>query len=174
MTDLISHHYLIHKAGLLSFSFSTGHSMGKSLIEMTTEIIQSQISGSNMGTEEIQTALHETFDTLKTLQEAEISGQDAAKKEAEPLMNPKRSIQKNQIICLECGKGFKMLSKHLKSHDLTSKEYRKKYGFTSQQSLCAKNLSEERSKASKERGIPENLRKTFANRSKKKKRDKKN
>ena len=143
--------------------------MGKSLVEMTTEIIQSQINGSDMATDEIKVALQETFNTLRALQEAELSGLNAAEKDPEPLMTPKRSIQKNQIICLECGQGFKMLSKHLKSHGMTAKEYRKKHGFTSRQSLCARALSEERSKASIKRGIPENLRKTYGNRSKKKK-----
>jgi predicted transcriptional regulator len=85
-------------------------------------------------------------------------------------MEPKRSIQKNKIVCLECGQSFKMLTKHLvKAHGMTSKEYRKKYGFSSTQSLCAKALSEERSRASKERGIHPNLRKSFGNRGRKKK-----
>jgi predicted transcriptional regulator len=159
----------VHQSGLLPFHSQQEYSMGKSLVEMTTEIIQSQISGSDMNTDEIKIALQETFNTLKALQEAELSGQDSAEKQTEPLMNPNRSIQKNQIICLECGMGFKMLTKHLKSHGITAKEYRKKYGFTSRQSLCARALSEERSKASKKRGIPENLRKTYGNRGKKKK-----
>ncbi len=141
--------------------------MSKTLVEMTAEIIQSQISGSNMNTDEIKTALHDTYQTLKDLQEAEISGSNVDEKEDKPTMDPKRSIQKNRIVCLECGQSFKMLTKHLKSHDMTSKEYRKKYGFSSTQSLCARVLSEERSRASKERGIHPNLRKSFGNRSKK-------
>ena len=143
--------------------------MNKSLVEMTAEIIQSQISGSDMNTEEIKVALNDTYLTLKNLHEAEIKGQDSEAEESKPFMEPKRSIQKHKIVCLECGQEFKMLSKHLKSHGLTAKEYKKKFGFPNSQSLCAKALSESRSKASKERGLPENLRKTFANRGKKKK-----
>jgi predicted transcriptional regulator len=143
--------------------------MSKTLVEMTAEIIQSQISGSNMNTDEIKSALNDTYQTLKELQEAELSGNNTAEKEDIPAMDPKRSILKNKIVCLECGQSFKMLTKHLKSHDMTSKEYRKKYGFSGSQSLCAKALSEERSKASKERGIHPNLRKSFGTRSKKKK-----
>jgi predicted transcriptional regulator len=91
------------------------------------------------------------------------SGEDATPEPA-PAMDPKRSIRKNEIVCLECGQAFKMLTKHLKSHNMTAREYRKKYGFTSRQSLCAKALSDERSTASKERGIHPNLRKSIAER----------
>ncbi|MGD9818168.1 MAG: MucR family transcriptional regulator, partial [Desulfomonilaceae bacterium] len=44
---------------------------------------------------------------------------------AAPTLDPKKSIQRNKVVCLECGQEFKMLSpKHLKSHGLTGKEYR--------------------------------------------------
>lgn len=144
--------------------------MGKSLVEMTAELIQSQISGKDMTIDEVKAALNDTYQTLKSLQDAEISGQALEGEESKPVMEPKRSIQKNKVVCLECGQEFKMLSpKHLKSHDLTPKEYRKKYGFSARQPLCAKSLSERRSKSGKERGLPENLRKAIAARTKKKK-----
>ncbi|RUM33754.1 MAG: transcriptional regulator [Desulfobulbus sp.] len=143
--------------------------MSKSLVEMTAELVQSQLSGTDMSTEEIKAALNDTYQTLKTLQSAELAGQNVVE-DTKPVMDPKRSIQKNKVICLECGQEFKMLSpKHLRSHDLTSKEYRKKYGFTARQPLCAKSLSERRSKSGKERGLPANLRKAIAARTKKKK-----
>ncbi len=124
-----------------------------------------------MSTEELTIALQDTFKTLKSLQHQETEGivEEVAEKTA-PVMEPKKSIQKNKIICLECGQEFKMLSpKHLKSHGLTSKEYRKKYSFSARQPLCAKSLSEHRSKSGKERGLPENLRKAIEARTKKKK-----
>ncbi|RUM43209.1 MAG: transcriptional regulator [Desulfocapsa sp.] len=144
--------------------------MTKSLVEMTAEIIQSQVSGKSMTTEEVKIALNDTYQTLKCLLDAELSGQSVEGAESKPVMEPKRSIQKNKIICLECGQEFKMLSpKHLKSHGLTAREYRKKYGFSARQPLCAKSLSERRSKSGKERGLPANLRKAIAARTKKKK-----
>jgi predicted transcriptional regulator len=144
--------------------------MSKSLVEMTAEIVQSQINSREMTNDEIKAALHDTFMTLKGLQDAESSGLPVEQAEAKPSMSPERSIQKNRVICLECGQGFKMLSpKHLKSHELTPKEYRKKYGFSMRQPLCAKSLSERRSKSGKKRGLPENLKKAIAARTKKKK-----
>lgn len=143
--------------------------MSKSLVEMTAGIIGSQISTQEMSTEEIKAALNDTFQALKSLQEAELTGQAPEGEQNKPVMDPKKSIQRNKVVCLECGQEFKMLSpKHLKSHDLTSKEYRKKYGFSARQPLCAKALSERRSKSGKERGLPVNLRKAIEARTKKK------
>ena len=147
--------------------------MSKTLVEMTAEIIQSQISSKQMSTEELKTALNETFQALKALQDAESCSYECTDTEAgttTPTVDPKKSIQKNKVVCLECGQEFKMLSpKHLKSHGLDSKEYRKKYGFSARQPLCAKALSEKRSSSGKERGIPDNLKKAIEARMKKKK-----
>ena len=45
--------------------------MSKTLVEMTAEIIQSQIGSKQMTTDEIKAALNDTFQALKTLQDAE-------------------------------------------------------------------------------------------------------
>ena len=88
--------------------------MSKSLVEMTAEIIQSQISSKQMSTEEIKAELNDTFQTLKALQDTESTGIEAEPEESNPAIDPKKSIQKNKIICLECGQEFKMLSpRHL-------------------------------------------------------------
>ncbi|MDD2466836.1 MAG: MucR family transcriptional regulator [Desulfobulbus sp.] len=144
--------------------------MSKSLVQMTAEIIQSQISSKQMSTEEIKSALNETFQALKRLQDTEsIEGTDPdAEASVSSLIDPKKSIQRNKVVCLECGQEFKTLSpKHLRAHGLTGKEYRKKYGFSAKQPLCAKALSEKRSIAGKERGIPDNLKKAIVARTKK-------
>jgi len=74
------------------------------------------------------------------------------------LDDPKKSIQENKVICLECGTEMKQLTaKHLSAHALTIREYKKKWGFPQRQSLSAKSLSKARSKAAKERGLPEKL-----------------
>ena len=144
--------------------------MSKTLVQMTAEIIQSQITSKQMTTDEIKVALTETFQALKSLQDAEAGGVVEAGTEATTsVIDPKKSIQKNKVICIECGQEFKMLSpKHLKSHGLNSKEYRKKHGMSARQPLCAKALSEKRSQSGKERGLPDNLRKAIDARTKKK------
>ena len=144
--------------------------MSKTLVQMTAEIIQSQISSKQMTTDEIKAALNETFQALKSLQDAEATGVIETEAEVSTsVIDPKKSIQKNKVVCIECGQEFKMLSpKHLKSHGLNSKEYRKKHGLSARQPLCAKALSEKRSQSGKERGLPDNLRKAIVARTKKK------
>ena len=144
--------------------------MSKTLVEMAADIIQAQSSSKAMSTEEVTLALQNTFKTLQNLQhnESRMQGDDAAIGASHVGIAPEKSILKNKIICLECGQEFKMLSpKHLASHGLTGREYRKKYGFKLRQPLCAKALSANRKKAGKARGIPDNLKKAIAARTKK-------
>ncbi len=145
--------------------------MSKSLVEMAAAIIQSQSSSKAMTTDEVTFALQTTFKALQDLQADEAKyateGVVAERSGAAPDISPAKSIQKNKIVCLECGQEFRMLSpKHLKSHDLTGREYRAKHGFSLRQPLCAKSLSERRKKAGKARGLPDNLKKAIANRTK--------
>jgi predicted transcriptional regulator len=151
-------------------SYSRNKFMSKTLVQMTAEIIQSQITSKQMSTDEIKAALNDTFQALKALQDAESGGMVVPEpEEIVSTGDPKKSIQKNKVVCLECGQEFKMLSpKHLASHGLIAKEYRKKYGFSARQPLCAKALSEKRSMSGKERGIPANLKKAIDARTKKK------
>ena len=141
--------------------------MAKTLVEMAAEIIQAQGSAKDMSIDEMQAALQKTFETLQGLQKLE-SGEKAEEElSATVQVSPQKSILKNKIICLECGEEFKMLSpKHLRSHNLTGREYRVKYGFSLRQPLCARALSEKRKKSGKERGIPEALKKAIAERKK--------
>lgn len=149
--------------------------MAKTLVEMAADIIQSQCGSTAMTTEEIASSLQSTFKILQDLQSAEtISSQESLaetgmKTKPGLASSPEKSLQKNKVICLECGQEFKMLSpKHLRSHGLTSREYRVKHGFSLRQPLCAKSLSDKRKKAGKARGLPENLRKAIAKRKKRK------
>ena len=145
--------------------------MSKSLVEMAAAIVSSQSSSTGMSTEEITFSLQSTFKALLDLQADEVkSAAEGVMLEGNggsPVISPEKSIQKNKIICIECGQEFRMLSpKHLKSHGLTGREYRAKHGFSLRQPLCAKSLSERRKKAGKARGLPENLKKAIARRKK--------
>lgn len=133
------------------------------LIELAVQMTMQAIAPGTTG-DDIRAEVERNHEMLKRME----IGVDTTPEPA-PAIDPKRSIRKNDIVCLECGQSFKMLTKHLKSHGMTAREYRKKHGFASRQSLCAKALSDERSAASKERGIHPNLRKSIAERAGKKK-----
>jgi predicted transcriptional regulator len=144
--------------------------MSKKLIEIASEIIQTQVALSPMSAQEIVTSLRQVFGTLQELQKAETGQIDLPEalengllevKTLEPL-SPRDSVQENKVICLECGAEMRQLTiKHLSSHDMNLKEYKKKYGFTMKTPLSAKSLTKARSKAAKKRGLPENLKKAI-------------
>jgi predicted transcriptional regulator len=72
--------------------------------------------------------------------------------------NPMQSIQRHQIICLESGKAYKVLSnRHLALYGLTSREYKKKWGIPLRTPLSARSLSAQRRKVAKERGLGQYL-----------------
>ncbi|HID70910.1 MAG TPA: transcriptional regulator [Desulfobacterales bacterium] len=148
--------------------------MTKTLVEMAAEIVQAQGNSKSMSIDELQNALKETFSTLQNLQAMETGEAVVSQEDTQPAIAPEKSILKNKIICLECGEEFKTLSfKHLRSHELTRREYRIKYGFSLRQPLCAKSITEKRKKAGKKRGIPDALKKSIAARKKTAARNKK-
>ena len=147
----------------------------KSLTELASELVSAQMQYKELTTEEITKTLQQVFQTLNQLKATEISEGDTGgailgDAPEKPATDPKRSILKNKIICLECGAEFKQLSaKHLVTHDLTPKEYRKKYGFPASQPLSCKSLTEKRKAMGKKRGLPAVLKKKQAAARKKKK-----
>jgi predicted transcriptional regulator len=124
---------------------------------MAAEIVTAQVAVERMSADEIDAALKKTYQSLRSL-EAQEAGAAPEMPEATVAVEPKASIQKNKIICLECGKEFKQLSKnHLATHELTPKEYRKKHGLKTGQALTAKSLSAKRRKVAKQRGLGEKM-----------------
>ena len=146
--------------------------MQKKLIEIASEIVQTQVSKASMTAADITSSLRQVFGTLNELQRAESGEIELPKtQESAPAqaLTPEDSIQNDKVICLECGAEMRQLtSKHLVSHGMNQKEYRKKYGFTMRTPLAAKSLSKARSKAAKKRGLPEKLKASIEARRQKK------
>ncbi|MFZ2446748.1 MAG: MucR family transcriptional regulator [Syntrophobacteraceae bacterium] len=151
----------------------------RKLLDIASEIVQAQASVGPMSAEQIEQALVKTFSTLQRMQRAEekgillekgAGGEEMPEEEAAPAKKePRESIQDDKIICLECGTEMRQLTtKHLSSHSLTPREYKKKWGFSLKQPLSARSLTKARSKAAKKRGLPENLVKFLEERKQKK------
>jgi predicted transcriptional regulator len=80
----------------------------------------------------------------------------ALKVTAEPLVpavNPKKSIFPDHIICLDDGKRFKSLKRHLAALGMTADEYRTKWGLDPSYPMVAPNYSEKRSALAKASGL---------------------
>jgi predicted transcriptional regulator len=128
--------------------------MSKSLVEMSAEIVAAQASHTPLAPEEIAESLRKIFVTLKDIQ---TQGNGLELEEAVS-RDPQSSIQRNQVICLECGKAFKLLSnRHLALHGLTPREYKHKHGIRMTQALSARTLSTRRRKLAKELGMGKQL-----------------
>ena len=71
-----------------------------------------------------------------------------------PAVPIKKSVKQDQIVCLECGKPFKSLKRHLNGeHDMTPDEYRAKWGLQRDYPMVAPNYAEARSKLAKAMGL---------------------
>ncbi len=128
--------------------------MAKSLVEMCAEIVAAQAGHTRLTSEEIGDSLRQVFRTLLDVQR---TGQDVEVEES-VVRDPQSSIQRNQVICLECGKSFKLLSnRHLALHGLTPREYKQKHGIRMTQALSARTLSQRRRKLAKELGMGKQL-----------------
>jgi predicted transcriptional regulator len=72
----------------------------------------------------------------------------------EPAVNPKRSVHADYIVCLEDGKKFKSLKRHLMTHHgLTPDEYRAKWKLPGDYPMVAPNYAAARSALAKKMGL---------------------
>ncbi|MBD0415033.1 MucR family transcriptional regulator [Oryzicola mucosus] len=71
-----------------------------------------------------------------------------------PAVNPKKSIQNDHIVCLEDGKKFKSLKRHLAVHyGLTPEAYRTKWGLPKDYPMVAPSYAARRSELAKQLGL---------------------
>ena len=72
----------------------------------------------------------------------------------QPAVNPKRSVHPDYIVCLEDGKKFKSLKRHLSVHfGLTPDEYRAKWGLPADYPMVAPNYAAARSELARTLGL---------------------
>lgn len=137
------------------------------IMEMAADIIAAHASTTPMTKEELIAELNEVHSVLSALEKGEVAETDTNAEEA-PIVSKKKAFGKDKIYCMICGKGFKTLSRHLKTaHDMTAAEYRKQFDIPRSQSLASKKYSETRRKMAIERGLADNLAKARAARAKK-------
>ena len=127
------------------------------LLEIVKEIVAAQASHAAMSSDEMSDAIKKIYKALRWVQTQE---EKASKAAEEPTMTGLESIQRNKVICLECGKAFRQLTvRHLALHGLDPKSYKQRHGIPLRQSLSARSVSAKRRRIAKERGLGEKLRK---------------
>ena len=111
-------------------------------LKQAVEIVKAQASVRNMNEEEITSMIKVLAGSIRGVAE---SATPAV--ETEPPIDPKKAIKERSVICCECGKSFKVLTKrHLIIHGLTPEQYREKFGYKKGTALVAKSLARSRSK----------------------------
>ena len=121
------------------------------LVELTARIVSAYVSNNSVQANELPQLISETHSAL-----AMASG-DAApvkREELKPKVPVKRSVMPDYIICLEDGKKFKSLKRHLRTHyNLTPEEYRSKWGLPHDYPMVAPNYAKARSDLAKKLGL---------------------
>lgn len=111
-------------------------------IKQAIEIVKAQASVRNMTEEEITALIKSLSVSIRGIADGL-----SAPVEEKAAVDPQNAIRERSVICCECGKSFKVLTRrHLETHGLTPEQYREKYGYKKGTSLVAKCLARERRK----------------------------
>jgi predicted transcriptional regulator len=121
------------------------------LVELTAEIVSAYVSNNTVVATDLPVVIHNVFDALN---KASTSWSQPAREELKPAVPIKKSVTPDYIICLEDGKKFKSLKRHLRTHyDLSPEEYREKWGLAHDYPMVAPNYARARSDLAKRMGL---------------------
>jgi predicted transcriptional regulator len=131
------------------------------LIDLTTEIVSAYVGHNTVSPGDLATLIHQVYDAL---QHASDGAFTLPIEKAEPAVSIRKSITPDYLICLEDGKKFKSLKRHLRTHyNLDPDEYREKWGLPRDYPMVAPNYAQARSKLAKKMGLGQNGRGRRAN-----------
>ena len=121
------------------------------LIELSTEIVSAYVSHNAVSPGDLPKLIAEVHGALRALQANETP---APVEELKPAVPVRKSVANDYIICLEDGKKFKSLKRHLRTHyNLSPEEYREKWGLPADYPMVAPSYSATRSKLAKDNGL---------------------
>jgi predicted transcriptional regulator len=120
-------------------------------IELTASIVSAYVSHNSVPSAELPALIGQVHTALTRVS----SGHGEALSDAlRPAIPIKKSITSDYIICLEDGKKFKSLKRHLRSqYNLTPEQYREKWGLGSDYPMVAPNYAAARSRLAKQMGL---------------------
>jgi predicted transcriptional regulator len=132
--------------------------MPNEVLKMTTEIVVSHASLTELSTEQLVDEIKAVYKVLASLDGGEALEEPVAEKAAgvkKPSIPLKDIVKAKYVVCLECGKKFKTLKTHLrKAHGLMPKEYYQRFGLAPKKfPLVCKDYSAARSQLAKDRGL---------------------
>ena len=121
------------------------------LVELTADIVSAYVSNNAVVSADLPTLINETYDALS---KAAAKASQPLTEELNPAVPIKKSVMPDYIVCLEDGKKFKSLKRHLRTHyDLTPEEYRDKWSLPHDYPMVAPNYAAARSALAKKMGL---------------------
>lgn len=119
------------------------------ILELTAGIVSAYIGNNPVQSSDLTTLIRDIHGVMRDL-----SKDRAAHVNTEPAVSIKKSITDEFLICLEDGKKFKSLKRHLRSkYDLTPQQYREKWGLPHDYPMVAPSYARKRSSLAKEMGL---------------------
>ena len=130
----------------------------KILIELTTEIVSAHASVNEMKREDLLDEIQAVYHKLSSLVGVEGEAAMEGVGEVKPAIPVHAAFGSDKVYCMECGKGFTTLKKHLAvAHNQSPKEYRKKFGVPAKTPLVARKYSEAKKKIAQKLGLADKL-----------------
>jgi len=125
------------------------------LISLTADIIVAYVSHNTVNGTELPALIKDIYQALKkTGGDEESASVEVVVEQQKPAVNPKRSVTDDYLICLEDGRRFKSLKRHLITHyDLTPEQYREKWNLSADYPMVAPNYAKERARLAKNMGF---------------------
>ena len=121
-----------------------------SLVETTTHIVAAYVENNPVPTPDLPDLIASVSEAISKLGHAP----PANKPKLKPAVDPKKSVRSNRIVCLEDGREFKSLKRHLRvRHGMTPDEYRSKWGLSSDYPMIPPDYAEVRSALAKASGF---------------------
>lgn len=121
------------------------------LIELTADVVAAYVSNNPVPAAELPNLI---ADIHAALGRVGVGSEPVPTEKQKPAVNPKRSVHDEYIICLEDGKKFKSLKRHLMTHyGLTPDQYREKWGLDPSYPMVAPHYAAARSQLAKKMGL---------------------
>ena len=121
------------------------------VLSLATVIVSAFVSRNSVSQNDLPDLIRSVHQSLKGLGHAAPVALEERPKPAVPI---NKSIQHDFIVCLEDGKKFKSLKRHLSAEfGLTPEEYRAKWGLPADYPMVAPNYAAARSQLAKKMGL---------------------
>jgi predicted transcriptional regulator len=130
---------------------TTGETVSQNYIELTADIVSAYVSNNSVSAGDIPGLINQVHSALMRVS----AGQSEAPAEPlKPAISVKKSITPEYIVCLEDGKKFKSLKRHLRTqYNMTPEQYREKWGLQPDYPMVAPNYAAARSQLAKQMGL---------------------